>query len=196
MQTPGSIWVRAELLKEAVGAVVPKRRKNARRPRRPYPVSLIYIAADEALGVKEARHALRGYRVPAVGQWPDKVQVDGWVLAALVVKYPPDSDIELVALRGELAILQGKNQVRLKRLDAGYSPGIVETPPPRDRRHKGPVIVPPDEPPSGRFEWNDTWLFSARVPFPQHRMSTGEARRSHDADRAENRGAPENGAGK
>ena len=63
MQTPGSIWVRAELLSEAVGAVVPKRRKNARKPRRPYPVSLVYIAEDKALGVKEAHHALRGYRV-------------------------------------------------------------------------------------------------------------------------------------
>ena len=35
----------------------------------------------------------------------------------------------------------------------------------------------PDSPPTGRFEWNDLWLFSARVPIPQHRKSTGEARK-------------------
>lgn len=179
MRTKGSIHIRADLLAEAVTAVVPKTRKNARKPRKPYPLSLVYFAEDEALGVKEAYHALRGYRVKATGQWPDKVQVDGRILVALVGKYPADSDIELVALDDELAILQGNSTVRLKRLDPGSDPGILETAPPKDRRHTGPVVMPPDEPPSGRFEWNDTWLFSARVPFPQHRQSTGEARKAN-----------------
>ena len=177
MRTQGSIKIRAGLLSEAVTAVVPKRRKNAaRRKRKPYPVSLVYFADDEALGVKEAYHALRGYRVRATGHWPEKVQVDGQILVALAGKYPADSEIELVALDGELAVLQGRSQIRLKRLDPGNNPGIVETAPPKDKRHSGPVVTPPDEPPTGRFEWNDIWLFSARVPFPQHRKTTGEAR--------------------
>jgi len=158
-------------LAEAVTAVVPKRRR-----RKPYPVSLVYFADDEALGVKEARHALRGYRVQATGNWPEKVQVDGHVLVALVGKYPADSEIELVALDEELAILQGRSQIRLKRFDPGGSRGIVETPP-KTKGYYGPVEWPPDTPPKGRFEWNDLWLFSARVPIPQHRKSTGEARK-------------------
>ena len=177
MRTQGSIKIRADLLAEAVTAIVPKKRKNARKPGKLYPVSLEYFVDDEALGIKEAYHALRGYRVRATGQWPDKVQVDGRILVALVGKYPAESEIELVVLDEELAILQGRSQFRLKRLDPGNNPGITETAPPKDRRHTGPVVMPPEEPPSGRFEWNDTWLFSARVPFPQHRISTGEARK-------------------
>ena len=178
MRPQGSIKVRADRLAEAVTAVVPKRRKNAaRRKRKPYPVSLVYFANDKALGVKEARHALRGYRVQATGNWPDKVQIDGQILVALVGKYPADSEIELVALDDELAILQGRSQVRMKRLDPGGKRGIVETPPPKPKGYTGPVEWPPDTPPTGRFEWNDYWVFSARVPIPQHRKSTGEARK-------------------
>ncbi len=175
MKSQGSIKIRADLLAEAVTSVVP------RRTRKPYPLSLVYFAEGKALGVKEAYHALRGYRVPAPGHWPDKVQVNGVVLAALVVTFPVDSEIELVALDDELAILQGRSQIRMKRLDPGDNPGIVETAPRRDRRHTGPVVMPPDEPPTGRFEWNDTWLFSARVPFPQHRQSTGKAGEAYEA---------------
>ncbi len=92
MKSQGSIKIRADLLAEAVTSVVP------RRTRKPYPLSLVYFAEDKALGVKEAYHALRGYRVPATGHWPDKVQVNGVLLAALVVKFPAEPEIELVAL--------------------------------------------------------------------------------------------------
>ena len=174
MKSQGSIKIRPDLLAEAVTAVVPSRKKPSRK-RKPYPLSLVYFAEDKALGVKEAYHALRGYRVPATGHWPDKVQVNGVVLAAIVLKLAASSEIELVALDEELVILQGRSQIRMKRLDPGDNPGIVETAPRRDWRHTGPVVMPPDEPPTHRFEWNDTWLFSARVLFPQHRKSTGEA---------------------
>ena len=53
----GSIKIRADLLAEAVTAVVPRRKWK------PYPLSLVYFAEDKALEVKEAYHALRGYRV-------------------------------------------------------------------------------------------------------------------------------------
>ena len=177
MRPQGSIKVRADRLAEAVTAVVPKLRKNAaKRKRKPYPISLVYFADDEALGVKEARHALRGYRVRATGHWPEKVQVNGRILVALVAKYPAESEIELVALDDELVILQGRSQIRLKRLDPPGEYGIVETPP-KTKGYYGPVEWPPDTPPTGRCEWNDIWLFSARVPIPQHRKSTGEARK-------------------
>jgi len=174
VKSQGSIKIRPDLLAEAVTAVVPSRKKRSRK-QKPYPLSLVYFAEDKALGVTEAYHAFRGYRVPATGHWPDKVQVNGVVLAAIVLKLATSSEIELVALDEELVILQGRSQIRMKRLDPGDNPGIVETAPPRDWRHTGPVVMPPDKPPTHRFEWNDTWLFSARVPFPQHRQSTGEA---------------------
>ena len=169
LRPQGSIKIRADLLAEAVSAVVPKRK------RKPYPVTLVHFADDEVLGVKEARHALRGYRVRAPGHWPEKVQVNGRILLALVGKYPAESEIELIALDDELVILQGRSHVRMKRLDPPGKRGIVETPP-KTKGYYGPVEWPPDSPPTGRFEWGDHWLFSARVPFPQHRKSTGEAR--------------------
>jgi hypothetical protein len=170
MKALGSICVRASLLSEAVLAVVPRRRKNSKKKIKPYPISLIFFEEEQALGITEAYHALRGYRVPASGRWPAKLQIDGQPFPNLVSTYPKDAQIELIALDDALAILYGKSRILLKRLDPHGTPGIQESAPPRDKKHFGPVSAPPDRPPSHRFEWNDTWLFSARVPFPQHRI--------------------------
>ncbi len=170
MKSLGSIKILVNLLAEATLAVVPKRKRKPKV----YPVSLVFFEDEQALGIVEARHGLAGYRVPAHGHWPPRIQVDGRTLLKLVETYPSAAELELVALETELALLYEKSQVRLKRLDPKGEDGIELVPPPQSGEHKGPVEVPPDLPPSGRFAWNDTWLFSARVPFPQHRDSTDD----------------------
>ena len=66
-----------------------------------------------------------------------------------------------------MCILRERSRITLKRLDKENNPGIKKRPQ-KIRDHYGPVEVPPD-PVGKRVELNNTWLFSARVPVPQHR---------------------------
>jgi len=163
MTHDGKLRISAASLHELIDVVVPKRRT------RPYPVTLRFVEQDSALILSEAKHALRQHQVYAEGNWPAKVQVQGVAFSRVCRTYRSDVTIDLVALSDRLVIAHAGSQIELPRLDPSGSGGIVETLPPPDPRHAGPVAVPPDRPPSGRFAWGDTWGFSARVPIPQHR---------------------------
>ncbi len=151
-------------LQEMLAAIVPRFKK--RRRNKSFPVTLSFDSKARELFVEEARHGLSGYRIPAVGGWPEKVQVDGTILKLMCDTFRPDDRVELVPLRDELCILREGSRITLKRLDKENSPGIKKKP--QKIHHYGPVAVPPD-PVGKRVELNDTWLFSARVPMPQHR---------------------------
>ena len=155
----------AGALQEMLAAIVPRFKK--RRRNKSFPVTLSFDSNTGELFVEEARHGLSGYRIPAVGGWPEKVQVDGTVLKRMCDTFRPDDIVEFVPLRDELCILREGSRITLKRLDEENSPGIKKKPQ-KIRGHKGPVEVPPD-PVGKRVELNDTWLFSARVPVQQHR---------------------------
>ena len=164
MHKEHGIVIGAGALQEMFALIVPRFKK--RRWNKAFPVTLSFDTKTGELFVEEARHGLSGYRVQAAGEWPEKVQVDGTVLKRMCDTFPPDDIVELVPLRDELCILRERSRITLKRLDKENSPGIKKKPQKVD--HFGPVEVPPD-PDGKRVELNDTWLFSARVPMPQHR---------------------------
>jgi hypothetical protein len=72
-----------------------------------------------------------------------------------------------------LWLLRGNSSIPLARRDDGTGDPFKKAPIPRDPKHKGPVEVPED-PKEKRVERDATWLFSARMPVPQHRNSEGE----------------------
>jgi hypothetical protein len=67
----------------------------------------------------------------------------------------------------QVTIVCGKSRIALPRSDHDRPP-IVEKALKPDPRHRGKPYVPPD-PVGKRVAWGDNWLFSARVPMPQHR---------------------------
>ena len=164
MHKEHGIVIDAGALQEMLALTVPLFKK--RRWNKAFPVTLSFDSKKGELFVEEARHGLSGYRVPAVGGWPEKVQVDGTVLKRMCDKFRPDDRVELVPLRDELCILREGSRITLKRLDKENNPGIKKKPQKIDPY--GPVDVPPD-PDGKRVALNDTWWFSARVPMPQHR---------------------------
>ena len=168
MRSRGYIEITAGLLQEALAVAVPDRRRNSRRKKKAWPLTLEHRPEESILDIAEARHALRGYDLTAVGHWPEQVQVDGHVLRRMVETYDPAAVIKLIVLEDEFCVLYEGSQIRLKRIDAGGKPGIKRRPIPRDPKHMGPIEVPPD-PVGKRVELDDTWAFSARVPMPQHR---------------------------
>jgi hypothetical protein len=125
--------------------------------------------------ISEAQHGLRSNLVAAIGEWPPQVQLDGRKLQKVFETLPSESQVELIALKDDLVILAGRAQIVMPRLEPGDEGGIKSWPIPRNPKHKGKVEVPPD-PVGKRLELADTWLFSARVPMPQHRdPETNEA---------------------
>jgi hypothetical protein len=158
------VHINAGALDAALAVVVGRR--MAKPARMPLIVSLVYDRAGE-LTVSEARHGARRHLVAAQGVWPDMVQLDGRRLQALVAKYPPDQSICLIVEEREVTVLFGKSRIALPRTDHDR-PAIKEKPLKPDPRHRGKVEVPPD-PATKRVALADTWLFSARVPMPQHR---------------------------
>ena len=91
---------------------------------------------------------------------------DGRRLRRVAATYSADIVIELVATESELCLLKTGSVVRLNRTDGKGKQKIKQMPIPRDPRHRGPVVVPPD-PIGKKIELNDTWGFSARVPMPR-----------------------------
>ena len=161
----GLVHLNAGTLDEALAVVVGRRR--ARPAKTPFIVSLAYDERTRELIVSEARHGARRHLVPAQGVWPDIVQIDGRRLQALVGKYPPDQGINLMVEARQVTVVFGKSRIGLPRTDHDR-PAIREKPPKPDPRHRGKPVTPPD-PATKRVALADTWLFSARVPMPQHR---------------------------
>jgi len=170
MKATGSIFVNAEAMLAALATAAPKRRGGTKKSRAaPYPVTIWFDRETEMIEVVESAHALRGECLPAEGAWPNQVQIDGRMLRRLFEAIPRETRVELVALEDALAVLFGRSQTRLPRLDPGGVGGVKRRPIPRNPEHKGKVEVPPD-PVGKRVELADTWAFSARVPVPQHRI--------------------------
>lgn len=168
MKAEGQIRIRAGELQRAA-AIVPVRLKKSQRGK-PWPVTLTFDPVTSLLEVTEARYELRSYRVPAAGEWPYQVQVDGRALRAMAGAYHGNAMLDLVVSGDELCILYETSVVRLPRLDGVGKPGVKRQPLPANRRHKGAVVMPPDfDPNYKRVELDATWTFSARMPVPQHR---------------------------
>lgn len=163
--------IKAGDLRHALSIVVPTRRKNARRTK-PWPLSLSFEAESQALSISGVNIAAKSHQIAATGRWPSRVQVDGQNLKKIAVKYHARDVLYLVATRDGLSIQKSGSCIDMPRLDAKGAPGYDEIPAPPDPRHTGPIAVPPDTN-EKRFEWADTWDFSARVPFPQHRKPQG-----------------------
>jgi hypothetical protein len=96
------------------------------------------------------------------------VQTDGCILRKVSKTYLEGMLVELVANADTLVLLYKVSRIVLPRIDAQGKAGIIERPPSPRPGHFGAVEMPPERPPSGRYE-DDTWLFSARMPLPHHR---------------------------
>ena len=100
MRKEHSIVLGAGALQEMLAVIVPLFKK--RRRNKSFPVTLSFDSNTGELFVEEARHGLSGYRIPAVGGWPEKVQVDGTVLKRMCDTFQQDDIVEFVPLRDEL----------------------------------------------------------------------------------------------
>lgn len=159
-EEPGTLEVAACRMQEALAIVVKGRRKR-------FPVTLYHDSAVGFLDVFEARHSAASVRIPALGSWPGAPTVDGFTLRKVFATYGDDEIIRLVLDRTIFALVKDRSRIPVKLDDFEERPAPRPAPPP-DPRHRGPVEVPPD-PHEKRFEWDHTWLFSARMPIPQHR---------------------------
>jgi hypothetical protein len=149
-------------------ALRPARRHPTTKRAKPLPVSLEYEFVAGALAVIEARHGAFANSIPAFGNWPEPVQVDGLLLYRAAATWPGEAELELSTDANALTIRAGKSVFRITRVDQGGLKPIKRVPSQPDKRHKGKVEVAPDAP-GKRVELADTWGFSARVPMPQHR---------------------------
>ena len=149
-------------------ALKPAKPHPLKKKPKPIIVCLEHEFVAGTLAVIEAKHAAFAQSISASGDWPGPVQVDGVLLYRLAANWPPDAEVELSADADSLIIKLGKAVVRVARSDAKGGKPIKRTVQPPDKRHKGKVEVPPD-PVGKRVELNATWLFSARMPVPQHR---------------------------
>jgi hypothetical protein len=168
MSMQGLLHIRAGDLHAALAVVVRTRAGNAVKVR-PLVISLDFDENRCELAIADARYAIRRHTLPAKGVWPGRVQLDGRHLRALSGKYPAGEELGLMATAGEVVLVRGKGRIALPRFDYGR-PAIREQALKPDARHRGKPYVAPD-PVGKRVEWGDTWLFSARVPVPQHRKS-------------------------
>ncbi len=109
MRKKHGIVVGAGALQEMLAAIELGFRQ--RRRNKTDPVTLSFDSKAGELFVEEAKHGLSGYRIPAVGGWPEKVQVDGTVLKRMCDTFRPDDIVELVPLRDELCILRERSRI-------------------------------------------------------------------------------------
>jgi hypothetical protein len=154
--------VRAGDLAKATVAALPKRSKKVRLT----PVSLEFDGLK--LSVIEAKHGLFENALPDQGMWPDQVQVDGGILARVVSAHPESEMLELIAEAESLVVRRGKAQARITRLDGASKKAIKRTTPLPDRRHTG-KLERADAPLQPSVPQKEIWLFSARIPLPEHR---------------------------
>lgn len=161
------ISVEAARLLEALAVAIPKKR-GLKQNAKAHPITIRFDAWGSMLRITEARHGAKGHEVSAEGSWPERVQVDGRRLRELATKFKPDAVITLTPTEDTLTVASGSFKVSFDRIDAGGQDGIHEAKFPKNKRHRGPVEVPPD-PVGKRVELDATWGFSARMPVPQHR---------------------------
>ena len=98
MHKEHGIVLGAGALQEMLALIVPRFKK--RRKNKTFPVTLSFDTKTGELFVEEARHGLSSYRIPAVGGWPEKVQVDGTVLKLMCDTFGPD-DIDAMDRTGK-----------------------------------------------------------------------------------------------
>jgi|SRR5208283_124855 len=149
-------------------ALRPAKAYSRKKKPKPLPVSLEQDYVTHNLSVIEAKHGLFAKVIPASGEFPSRVQMDGITLERFASTWPAETTLILAADAERLNIRAGKAQVAVPRLDGGGMTPIERTPIPPNKQHKGKVVVPLD-PLHKRVELADTWGFSARVPMPQHR---------------------------
>lgn len=166
MKAQGSIILQAGNLSSVLAESIPGCRSNKRY--KPYPVTIEYDAAAGCLKLSEARFALTASELPAVGNWPAQVQIDGRKLQKVCMTFPAGTSVELLVTDRELVLLAGKSQLLFPRFDVGGRGGIRQRAVPLPPGYEGKVIRPPERT-GNKVELADTWLFSARVPMPQHR---------------------------
>ena len=150
--------------------MVPARRKKSQRGKA-WPITITFDRSASLLSITEARYGLKSFRVPADGEWPDRVQIDGYLFRRMVATFHGNVMLELVVTADDLCIAHDNTIVRLVRIDSTWKPAVIRRDFPPNRRHKGPVEMPPDRDPRyTRVELDATWPFSARMPVPQHRI--------------------------
>lgn len=162
----GLVHVRAGELFEALTVVVGVKRRRVPL-KRAVVISIDYEPARRELTISEPRYGVRRQGIPAEGVWADRVQVDGERLRVLAGKYLPEDGLGLMVTAAELTLVRGASRIVLPRTDYRRKP-VEERPLPPARGHKGKPYQAPD-PVGKKVALGDTWLFSARVPMPQHR---------------------------
>jgi hypothetical protein len=143
---------------EALKDAYPRRK----RKHKPTPVTLEYNETVSELTVTEAKHGKFQNALGASGHWTQNVQVDGVALARIIMKYPPDTELELHAEPDSLMISFDKSKVRLNRIDGKERKGIRRSPEKPDPKHNGlpegiDDALQPDSP------QKRTWGFSAHM---------------------------------
>lgn len=133
---------------------------------KPQVLTMKFFPSLRILEVFDARYESRSAHLPAVGNWPDRMQVDGRPLALALKANRSLEVLRVSASEREISFQLGNARFSIKRFDGTDSEVMVRAMPEQD--HKGKVVVPPD-PIFKRVELADTWGFTARVPMPQHR---------------------------
>jgi hypothetical protein len=127
-------------------------------------VQMSWNPAAAELAVENVRTGMSALLVPARGAWPEAVQVLGNALDRFLARLPRDEDIQLIAMPSDLCVVTATTRVTLQRHDA-----VGRRPVRKKLQQSSPFAETDDAAPSGRWERNAMWSFSARVPFPQHR---------------------------
>jgi hypothetical protein len=167
-ETGHAITLEVGALQEALHQILPRRTNNPAK-RKIFPITFKFHGPLALLAIFDAKHEMKRYEVPAHGSWPERIQLDGNKLRAVLDKLTSAQYLSVLALPERVVIQFDNAKLSLERLDAPGRKGIVAKPP-RHPPHKGPVTIPPD-PVCKRVALDDTWGFSARVPMPQHRKS-------------------------
>lgn len=168
METEYTITLEIRALQGALHQVLPRKTNNAAK-RKPFAVTLKFQASFALLEIFDAKHEVKRHEIPVHGSWPERIQLDGNRLRAVLDRLIGPQHLSILALPERVVIHFDSAKLSLERLDAPGKKGIVAKPPVRPP-HEGPVTVPPD-PVGKRVALDDTWGFSARVPMPQHRKS-------------------------
>jgi hypothetical protein len=152
------IFVIAGEFDEALKDAYPRRK----RKHKPTPVTLEYNETVSELAVTEAKHGKFQNVLSARGHWTQSIQVDGVALARIMMKYPPDTELELHAEPDSLMIAFGKSKVRLNRIDGTDRKAIKQSPEKSDPKHNGlPKGIDDALQPDGPQK--RTWDFSAHM---------------------------------
>jgi hypothetical protein len=156
--TSKSIEVPAGKLKEALAVIVPKKKK---RTKRPFPLTL-HSSSKGKFALADSTYGAIGAEIDTGGCVFERIEVDGYVLKALIETFSDDSTITFEIDNLTLLIRCGGSSIKLPRLDPDGK-GKTKR---KNLPHTGKVEHPPD-PVGKRAEFNDTWGFSAHVPMPE-----------------------------